>query len=190
MNVVLMTLIVGPSWPVGSIPINDDKVQIHRADGMTTASVKVDVPLARAWDVLTSYETTGPQMPDIKKAKLISRNGNVVRLQQSYQAPYTFGLRVDALLEIEELPRTQIKYKMLRGEFIRRLKGHWKIVPVKEGINLVHKIYLEPEIPSILQPVFLELSEENLRQSMEALRQLMLSSSKTQHPVDAELFDK
>ena len=69
---------------------------------------------------------------------------------------------------------------MLKGEFIRSLKGSWNLKPVKGGTLLSHSIDIKPEVPDVLTPLFLDLSEENLSRSMKILRNLMLESSTSQ----------
>ncbi len=175
-GVLSFGLIVGLPSPIGSLAHESTTPVIESIEGLTTASIFVSVTPDRAWDVLTDYEITGPEMPDIKLAKVISRQGARIKLAQTYQAEYTFGLKIFALLEIEETPKTQISYKILEGELIRSLSGNWTIIPVEGGTLIRHKIEVEPEIPEVLRPIFLELSQKNLSQSMLILRRLMLAS--------------
>jgi len=147
---------------------------VRSQDSSTTASMLVPVAVDRAWAVLTRYESTGLAMPDIKLARVVRREGRRLELQHTYQAPYTFGLQIGAVLEVQESPRTEIRYRLLRGDRIRSLSGSWTLTPVQGGTLVRHRISLEPEIPGLLRPVFRELSEANLRESMVILRQLML----------------
>jgi len=176
-GVLSLGLIVGLPSSIGSLAAQSTTPVIESIEGLTTASIFISVTPERAWEVLTDYEMTGPAMPDIKFAKVISRKGKQIKLSQTYQAPYTFGLKIYALLEIEEIPKTQINYKILKGDLIRSLSGSWTIIPVRGGTLVRHRIEVEPEIPQILRPVFLELSQENLGQSMLILRRLMLENS-------------
>ena len=43
-------------------------------------------------------------MPDVVSVELISKQNQTVRLHQMLQAPYTFGLRIETLLEGQEDP--------------------------------------------------------------------------------------
>lgn len=141
--------------------------------GRYVASVFVAVPASRAWSVLTGYEAMAGVMPDIKEAQVISRKGPVVELQQTYQAPYTFGRRIKAVLTMREQPPRQLSYELVKGDMIRELRGTWTITPVRGGVILRHQIQLEPVLPEFLRPIYEELSEANLRQSMAILKKLM-----------------
>jgi len=143
------------------------------SQGNYTASVFVAVPAKRAWAVLVNYEAMAGVMPDIKEAKVIKRNGPVVELQQTYQAPYTFGRRIKAVLSMREQAPRQLSYELVRGDQIRTLKGSWSITPVAGGVIVRHQIQIDPVIPGFVRPLYYELSEANLRQSMAILKRLM-----------------
>ncbi len=142
--------------------------------GSYSLSMVVPVSQAQAWRVLTSYEAMAGQMPDIQEARVLRRSGSRLELAQTYQAPYTFGLRIRARLAVVESPPGQMRYSLISGERIRRLQGSWTLVPVAGGVLVTHRIQLEPDLPAVLQPAYAELSEANLRQSMQVLRRLML----------------
>ena len=95
--------------------------KVSTISGVTTATISVPVGLNKAWDVLTRYESTGLKRPDIKKGRVLSRDGNQLMLSQTYQAPYTFGLEVAAVLQIKETPKKKIEYELVKGELIRQL---------------------------------------------------------------------
>ena len=150
-----------------------DSPTLSGSHGRYIASVFVAVPAARAWSVLTSYEAMAGVMPDIKEAQVLSRRGPVVELQQTYLAPYTFGRRIKAVLTMREQAPRQLSYELVKGDMIRELRGTWTISPVRGGVILRHQIQLEPVLPDFLRPIYEELSEANLRQSMGILRKLM-----------------
>ncbi len=133
----------------------------------------VPVPPQRAWTVLTNYVATGEAMPDISEVRLLSRQGNLVRVRQIYQAPYTFGLTISATLAVKENPKTAIRFHMLEGDRIRKLNGSWMITPDKNGTRIKYTISLVPELPGMLQPVFADLTRSSLHESMQRLSGLM-----------------
>ena len=112
-------------------------------------------------------------MPDISKVQLLNRQGNVIRMRQTYQAPYTFGLTISATLSIKETPKTSIRFQMVEGDLIRKLNGSWTITPTPRGTHLRHTITLVPELHAMLQPIFAELTITSLRQSMQRMSDLM-----------------
>ncbi len=174
-------LTVGLHSPIGLASENSIEPKVSTIGGVTTATIIVPVTNGRAWDVLTRYESTGIRMPDIKDAKVLVRSGNSLKLSQVYQAPYTFGLEIQAVLVIKETPKNKIEYQLVKGELIRSLKGSWNLTPVHGGTLVSHVIEIDPEVPEIIKPLFYELSETNLSQSMLILRKLMLEPSKPQH---------
>jgi membrane-associated protease RseP (regulator of RpoE activity) len=149
------------------------KPTLRGKQGTYTASVFVAVPAPRAWGVLVNYEAMAGVMPDIKDAKVLRRNGPVVEVQQTYQAPYTFGRRIKAVLTMRESAPRQLSYTLVRGDQIRELRGTWTITPVAGGVQLRHQIQVDPEMPSFVRPLYFELMETNLRQSMAILKRLM-----------------
>jgi hypothetical protein len=127
----------------------------------------------RAWSVLTNYEAMAGVMPDIKEAKVVRRSGATLELQQTYLAPYTFGRRIKATLAMQETAPRQLSYQLIKGDQIRQLKGTWTITPVSGGVLLRHQIQVDPEIPGFVRPLYYELTEANLQQSMQILKRLI-----------------
>ena len=108
--------------------------------------------------------------------ELISKQNQTVRLRQLLQAPYTFGLRVQTLLEGKEDPdELQLNYWLVRGEFIRALSGRWALTPESGGTRIVHNIRLTPDVPSLMLGHFRNLHDTSLRENFKTLRQLMLA---------------
>ena len=66
--------------------------------------MRVPVPPNRAWSIITNYTKTLGAMPDVVSVELVSKQNQTVRLHQVLQAPYTFGLRIETLLEGQEDP--------------------------------------------------------------------------------------
>ncbi|MBM5798418.1 MAG: hypothetical protein FJ060_09735 [Cyanobacteria bacterium K_Offshore_0m_m2_072] len=160
----------GPAW-LAQAP--KAKPTLQGKQGNYSASVFVAAPPQRAWAVLVNYEAMAGVMPDIKEAKVLRRTGPVVEVQQTYQAPYTFGRRITAVLSMRESAPRQLSYELVRGDQIRELRGTWTITPVSGGVIVRHQIKLDPEIPGFVRPLYYELSEANLRQSMAILKRLM-----------------
>lgn len=146
---------------------------VRGSKGNYTATVFAAVSAKRAWAVLTNYEAMAGVMPDIKEAKVLRRNGSSLELQQTYQAPYTFGQRIKATLQVREQAPRQFSYQLIKGDRIRELKGSWSLTPVNGGVLVRHQISVDPEVPGFVRPLYYELSEANLRQSMAILKRLM-----------------
>jgi hypothetical protein len=146
---------------------------VRGRQGNYTATIFVAAPARRAWNVLTGYEAMAGVMPDIKEAKVLGRSGNTVELQQVYQAPYTFGRRIKAVLTMRESAPRQLSYNLVKGDQIRVLQGNWTITPVAGGVQLRHQLKVDPVVPGFVRPLYFELMETNLEQSMTILKRLM-----------------
>ncbi len=178
---LLLGLMVGLPASFSKFWAQENELLLKKQDNWTIASVIIPASQSTVWEVLSRYEITGPQMPDIKAAKVLRRSGNLIKLRQTYQAPYTFGLAIDAVLEVEETPQSKISYRLLKGDFISKLEGSWILKEVSKGTMITHRILIQPELPEVLRPVFTELSDENLTRSMRILSQVILKASKSQH---------
>jgi hypothetical protein len=154
-------------------PAAPSKPSLRGSQGSYTASVFVATSPQKAWQVLSNYGAMAGVMPDIKEAQVLSRNGASLVLRQTYQAPYTFGLRVNVTLAVRENKPHQLSYSLISSEHIRQLKGSWTITPVTGGVLLRHTIQVDPRVPDLLRPLYFELSEANLLQSMAILKRLM-----------------
>lgn len=149
---------------------------LQGSQGSYRVSVLVPVSAQKAWAVLTDYEAMAGVMPDIQQAKVVRRSGRSLELAQTYKAPYTFGLSIKARLRIEETPPSRMSYQLISGDRIEELQGTWTLTPVNGGVLLKHQFRLRPQIPGFLLSTYYELSETNLRQSMQILAKLMLKS--------------
>ena len=147
--------------------------RLQGRQGSYVATVFVAATSKKAWQVLTNYGAMAGVMPDIKEAQVLSRNGANLVLRQTYQAPYTFGLRVTATLTMHESPPRQLSYSLISGEQIRQLNGSWTITPVVGGVLLRHTIQVDPIAPNVIRPLYFELTEANLLQSMAILKRLI-----------------
>ena len=148
-------------------------IQIQQSGNTRTAVMTLPVSQAHAWEVLTDYVVTGEAMPDISKVQLLKRQGNLVRIRQTYQAPYTFGMTISATLAVKENPKKAIRFHMVEGDRIRQLNGSWMFIPVADGTRIKHTVTLVPDLPDVLQPVFAELTRNSMHETMQRVSGLM-----------------
>ena len=135
----------------------------------------VPVSAQKAWSVLTNYESMPGLLPDIKEARVLSRSGRNLELAQTYKASYTFGQTIRARLQVQETPPTKMSYSLISGDRIKQLSGTWTITPVKGGVLVKHQLLVVPQIPGFLLGTYYDLTETNLRQSMQILAKQMLN---------------
>ena len=149
-------------------------VSLRGSRGRYLGSVFVPVSAQKAWTLLTNYSQLPSVVPDIKRVRVLSRQGNRVEVEQVYQAPYTFGLPIQARLLFEEQAPRSLSYSLLQADQIRRLQGSWTVLPAQGGVVLQHRIELEPNLPAALLPSYYALNETSLRQALESLRRALL----------------
>lgn len=149
-------------------------MSLQGSRGRYLVSVFVPVTPQQAWSLLSNYTQLPAVVPDIKRVRVLRRQGNRVEVEQVYQAAYTFGLPVQATLLFEEQAPHQLSYRLLQADQIRRLQGRWSLRPVPGGVVLQHQIELEPNLPAALLPAYYALNETSLRQALEGLRRALL----------------
>lgn len=139
--------------------------------GSWTVSTQVATTPQRAWILLSDYGGQASRSPDITAVRVLQRRGNSVVLEQTYQAAYTFGLPIRVRLRIEETPPLGFRYRLIQGDSLRMLEGSWTIQPLKGGVELRHRIKVEPLLPAPLRPLYDRHQEANLIQWMTRLKQ-------------------
>ena len=113
---MLQLLMALPTMPDVAIHAQQGSgtIQLLRRGEQTTLSMRVPVPPTQAWNIITRYTTTLSAMPDVVSVELISRQNQTVRLRQVLKAPYTFGLRIQTLMEGQEDPdQLQLSYRLV-----------------------------------------------------------------------------
>ena len=75
---------------------------------------------------------------------------------------------------MQETPPTKMSYALISGDRIQQLQGSWTITPVKGGVLVKHQIQVVPQIPGFLLGTYYDLTETNLRQSMQILARQMV----------------
>ena len=174
--VVLLSVILIPIYLNQSLKAEDDKPFISRIEGKTTATISIKESPIKVWETLTNYKEIGKKMPDIKEVKLLKNSSNYKIIEHTYKAPYTFGQNVKAIIEVQEEPNIIISYKLIKSNRIKTLEGFWIINPTQNGTLLTHSINLDPNLPRLLKPYFLNLFESNLEKSMNILKEIILES--------------
>ena len=124
----------------------------------------------KAWMELTNFNSQADWAPDIKRSRVLKRRLNDIELQQTYRAGYTFGLPIKVHLSIQQSPPTGFSYKLIKGDQLKTLQGSWSIKPVNGGVQLTHRIHVDPQLPGALRTFYYEQQEQNLREWMTLLK--------------------
>ena len=175
-SAVLLSVILIPIYLNQSLKAENDKPFISRIEGKTTATIIIKESPLKVWETLTNYKETAKIMPDIKQVKLLEDSSNYKIIEHTYEAPYTFGQKVKAVIKVQEDPNIIISYKLVKSNRIKTLEGFWIISPIQNGTLLTHNINIEPNLPRLLKPYFLDLFESNLEKSMNILKEIILET--------------
>ena len=139
---------------------------IHRSDNTITSSMILAVRREKAWETLTDYMNMDTKMFNVKRIKVLREDQEGILIEHIYQAPYTFGRSVKAIIKINEVPKAIISYRLIRSDLIKSLKGNWILIPLEEGTFISHRVEVDPGIPLFLRPIFFKAFEKNIEKSM------------------------
>ena len=110
-------------------PAADIHVEVRRR-GETlhvTATAEINGGISRTWRVLTDYDRLAEIVPDLTVSRVISREGNLVQLEQKGEARLLFlGFPLDVRLAITEYPRERIVSRAVAGNF-RDMRGAYTL---------------------------------------------------------------
>ena len=91
-------------------------------------SIDVDVPIARMFEVVTDYERYPEFLPDVRRAELKRRDGNI--------AEVTFEIevikRIRYTLRMEETEPTALNWTLVKGDFMKLNNGRWTLEALGE----------------------------------------------------------
>ena len=130
----------------------------------------------QAWNVLTDYEGLSEFVPDLVSVHVLSRNGNVVRMEQRSSASFLFvSHTIRMLLQVEEAPCTTIDVALVEGD-MHRYDTHWDLEPAAHGgaadgttgTRVTFSGVMEPKL--FMPPLFARtIVETNLKRTVEAV---------------------
>jgi carbon monoxide dehydrogenase subunit G len=153
-----------------SCPAEVQDVQIRTArdgDFITVSAyavMKVDPHVA--WAVLSDYDHLARFIPDMKSSRVVSREGNVVKVEQKGDVGFFFYKEpVTMLLEVREEPPTKIFARGIEGN-IKRLETRYELHHSDAGTKLVYAGRFEPDFaipPLIGMPLVNRLIERRFR---------------------------
>ena len=155
------------------VDIQDDTVRIY-AESLVQASMR------EVWDVLTDFENLSRFVSNIASSKLLSRNGNVLRIAQTGKVgfgPFTFefqSTRDMTLTPIEKFESRMVEGNMKRYHGATRLEaageGTTRILFQSEGVpdTILPLGLMRSTIESETREHYLEIAREVLRRKAAA----------------------
>jgi carbon monoxide dehydrogenase subunit G len=162
-------LALAAAWSISCLAQAQD-VSIRTArDGefvTISASAVMRVDPHIAWAVLSDYDHLARFIPDVKSSRVISRHGNVVRVEQIGEVGFLFYTEpVNVILEVHEEPETRIVARALEGN-IRALDTRYELHSSDAGVRLDYTGSFAPAFvipPLIGMPIVNRLIERRFR---------------------------
>jgi len=109
------------------------------------ASTLIQVDARIAWEVLSDYDHLAQFIPDMKSSRVVSRDGNRVRVEQKGDFGFFFYRQpVEVMLEVVEEPQRRIDARRISGN-IRDLETHYELKASDAGVKLDYAGRFIPE---------------------------------------------
>jgi carbon monoxide dehydrogenase subunit G len=159
------------------VPARAQQISIRTArDGefvTVSASAIMKVDHGIAWAVLTDYDHLAKFIPDMKSSRVVSRDGNKIRVEQKGDVGFFFYREpVNVTLEVIEEPPHRITSRGVEGN-IRALESHYRLQASGPGIRLDYSGRFEPDFsipPLIGMPIVSRLIERRFRAMVEEIQ--------------------
>ena len=160
-------VLAAPPGALGAAP-PDVSIRTSRDGEFVTVSasavMKVDPHVA--WAVLSDYDHLARFIPDMKSSRVVSRDGNKVRVEQKGDVGFFFYKEpVNVLLEVHEEPPRRITAKSIDGN-VRELETRYELQASASGVKLDYAGRFVPSFaipPLIGMPLVNRLIERRFR---------------------------
>jgi carbon monoxide dehydrogenase subunit G len=152
----------------GPVLAQDVTIQTARDGDFVTVSasavMKVDPHIA--WTVLSDYDHLAKFIPDLKSSRVVSRDGNRLRVEQKGDVGFLFYKEpVNVLLEVHEEPPTRITARSIQGN-VQQLETRYELYTSGAGTRLDYAGRFVPDFPIpplIGMPIVNRLIERRFR---------------------------
>jgi carbon monoxide dehydrogenase subunit G len=138
-----------------------------------SASVVMKVDPHIAWAVLSDYDHLASFIPDMKSSRVVSRDGNKVRVEQKGDVGFFFYREpVNVLLEVHEEPPRRITARSIEGT-VRDLETRYELQSSGAGVRLDYAGRFVPGFtipPLIGMPIVNRLIERRFRAMVDEIQ--------------------
>lgn len=118
---------------------------------MLSARVPLRASRQQAWAVITDYERYPEFVPDLKRCRVIERNGGVVLLEQEGEAGFVlFHYPIRVRLEVTEQPAQRVSARAVQGNF-RQMDGTYELQEDGGALVFAYRGRLVPDF--VLPPL-------------------------------------
>ena len=136
------------------------------------ASALLQVDARIAWEVLSDYDHLAQFIPDVKSSRVVSRDGNRVRVEQKGEFGFFFYRQpVDVSLEVLEQPPHRIDARRVAGN-IRELETRYELGTSAAGVRFDYSGRFIPAFslpPLIGIPIVRRIVERRFRAMVEEI---------------------
>ncbi|HYS51643.1 MAG TPA: SRPBCC family protein [Burkholderiales bacterium] len=137
-----------------------------------SASALMQVDARIAWEVLSDYDNLAQFIPDLKSSRVVSRDGNRVRVEQKGEIGFFFYWQpVDVTLEVLEQPPHRIDARRIAGN-IRELETRYELGTSAAGVRFDYSGRFIPDFsvpPLIGMPIVRRIVERRFRAMVEEI---------------------
>ncbi len=148
------------------VEIENDTVRIHAEAGIAASAKEV-------WEVLTDFDGLPRFISNIAASRVLSRNGNVVRVAQTGKAGFgPFSFEFQSTRELTLTPYEKFESRMVEGN-MKRFRGTTRLEE-KDGAARVR--YHSEAVPDTVMPLGLARStieSETREHYVEIAREVM-----------------
>ena len=138
-----------------------------------SASVLMHVDLRVAWAVLSDYDHLSKFIPDMESSRVLSREGNKLRVEQRGDVGFLFYREaVNVLLEVDEEPPRLIVARSISGN-VKGLETRYELHSSASGVRLDYTGRFVPAFsipPLIGMPIVSRLIERRFRAMVEEIQ--------------------
>ena len=148
----LMASNTATAWATGDAPRLELAVKrVDVADGgkvyQIAATGTVAATPAAVWRILSDYKHHADFVPDLKSARVLSRDGNQVIVEQLGAARFlVFTQRIRLVVRVQEQPPERIDISLIEGD-MKVYRASWVVSPVAgaAGTRVVYSASIEPK---------------------------------------------
>lgn len=170
----LLCLLCALALPAVARPLPE--VAVKRVDAAgeqvfeVSASGTVKASPASVWKVLTDYEAMPEFVPDLKKNKVMSRNGNHAIIEQAGVARFLFLSRaIHLVVQAAEEPMSAIDITLVNGD-MKVYACRWELTALPDGGTRVS--YTGKMVPKFYVPGM--LGSNIIRRDIERMMKAVL----------------
>lgn len=153
---LLILLLVACSWPATALELT--VAQVAGPDGgkvyQIASNGEVKAAPAVVWRILADYEHMPDYVPNLKSARVVSRNGDKVIVEQLGAARFLFfNHNIRLVVQVHEQAPNKFDVSLIDGD-MKVYRCSWELVPLPYGgTRLLYTAAIMPKfyVPAILE---------------------------------------